>query len=183
MPKEVSLDEYVGSIAIVSASGGAVQQLLIDGDNRLPVWSPDGTRILFQRRTVTNNEGGYHLFTIKPDGSELNQITGNEPKPVDNLDSDASWSPDGKWVLDSACYNANPATPCADDAKANIFLVSADKTSTGQPTIIRVTNNPTAEDGAPAMSPDGRWIYFESHKTDDDGSPSQIWRIATPKLP
>jgi TolB protein len=30
------------------------------------------------------------------------------------------------------------------------------------------------------MSPDGAWIYFESHRTSDDGSPSQIWRIASP---
>jgi Tol biopolymer transport system component len=31
------------------------------------------------------------------------------------------------------------------------------------------------------MSPDGRWIYFESRRTDhDDDSPAQLWRIRTP---
>ncbi|MGO4451494.1 hypothetical protein AB4Y96_21445 [Phyllobacterium sp. TAF24] len=63
-------------------------------------------------------------------------------------------------------------------SEENIFLVSTDDT----PTIVRVNNNPNTEDGAPAMTPDGRWIYFESHKGDDD-TPTQIWRIATPKIP
>jgi len=57
--------------------------------------------------------------------------------------------------------------------ESNIFLVSADGS-----TVVRATNNPGEEDGAPTMSPDGQWIYFESHRAAcDDDSPSQIWRI------
>lgn len=171
-----SSDGYVGAIDVVPTSGGPIKRLVTDGDNRLPVWSPDGTRILFQRRTDVTNDGVYYLFTINADGSGLTQITG-VGSTVDNCDSDASWSADGKWILDSACYGKQ--TPCPGDhsvTESNIFLVSADGS-----TVIRATSNPGEEDGAPTMSPDGQWIYFESHRAAcDDDSPAQIWRIASP---
>ena len=98
----------------------------------------------------------------------MTQLTGRRGQPTfgDNDDSDASWSPDGKWVLDSATYFNSAGEP-------NIWVVSADGTQ-----LVRATNN-LHEDGAPAMSPDGAWIYFESH-VGSDGTVSQIWRISSP---
>lgn len=140
-----------------------------DSDNRLPVWSPDGKLILFQRRTnLTDPNEPYNLFTINPITAAMTQLTGRRGQPTfgDNDDSDASWSPDGKWVLDSATYYNSAGEP-------NIWVVSADGTQ-----LVRATNN-LHEDGAPAMSPDGAWIDFESH-VGSDGTVSQIWRISSP---
>lgn len=169
-----SSDGYVGALAVVARSGGPSRRILTSGDNRLPVWSPDGTRILFQRRTTLTGDGGYHLYTIHPDGTQLRQVTG-QTSSGDHCDSDASWSPDGRWILDSAWYGS--AGGCPDgDAEPKIYLVSVEGART-----VQVTTNPDEEDGAPAMSPDGRWIYFESHRADrDDDSPAQLWRIRAP---
>jgi TolB protein len=170
VPNAQSDDGTVGSINLVSASGGTVTPLVARGDNRLPVYSPDGKLILFQRRTDLT--GDYHLFTIDPVTKAMTQITGL-PGTVtagDNCDSDAAWSPGGKWILVSACYGGL--------MKDNIFLISPDGKK-----LVRMTNQQTAEDGAPAMSPDGKWVYFESHRQFADTSPSQLWRIPTPPLP
>jgi TolB protein len=176
-PNAASEDGQAGSLYVMSASGGAVTALVTGGDNRLPVWSPDGKLILFQRRTDLRSD--YHLFTIDRVSKVMTQVTGlaGTATAGNNCDSDASWSPDGKWILDSACYGQTPPCPTRPNhTESNIFLVSADGNQ-----VIRVTRSPSEEDGAPAMSPDGRWIYFESHrKPCRDHSPAQIWRIASP---
>ncbi len=138
-------------------------------DNRLPVWSPNGQLVLFQRRTnFSDPNQPYNLFTINPMTNAITQLTGLASQPTfgGNDDSDASWSPDGKWALDSASYYNLSGEP-------NIWVVSADGTQ-----LVRATNN-VHEDGAAAMSPDGTWLYFESHVA-SDASVSQIWRIASP---
>jgi TolB protein len=156
------------SIVRMPAGGGSIE-ILVDGrrtstDNRLPVWSPDGNKILFQRRTNLTSDV-YDLYTIRPDGSGLHQIThGN------NCDSDASWSADGLWIADSACFSGFGPTP-----HSNIFLVSSNGAR-----VIRATCDLKHEDGAPTISQDRNWIYFESHRSSDEGSPTQIWRIRFP---
>jgi Tol biopolymer transport system component len=106
------------SIIRMPADGGSIE-VLVKGrrtstDDRLPVWSPDGIKILFQRIDLIG--GVYDLYTIRPDGSGLHQITHG-----DNCDSHASWSEDGLWIADSACFNGFGPTP-----HSNIFLVSSD---------------------------------------------------------
>lgn len=181
----LSDDQTIGSLELVRTSGGPVTPLVSGNDNRLPVWSPDGKQILFQRRLPDASghfTSDYHLFTIAAPpsiGAKPKQITGlpGTASAGDNCDSDASWSPDGKWILASACYGNTP--PCPGNpsiTESNLFLISAAGTQ-----VVRATYSPSEEDGAPAMSPDGRWIYFESHRSAcDDQSPSQIWRIASP---
>lgn len=162
-------DQFNRADIVRAPAGGGSVKVLVNGrvtatDNRLPVWAPDGTKILFQRRVDLNTDV-YNLYTIRPDGSGLHKITHG-----DNCDSDASWSSNGKWIADSACFSGFGPT-----SHSNIFLVSSDGTQ-----VIRATCDIDHEDGAPTISPDGRWIYFESHRTTDDGSPTQIWRINFP---
>lgn len=69
-------------------------------DDAHPAWSPDGTRILFQsHHDPSRNHTGAtaNLFSIRPDGSDLTQIT--------HLDGEGfyagsgSYSPDGTQVV------------------------------------------------------------------------------------
>ncbi|HUU82416.1 MAG TPA: hypothetical protein VM243_02825 [Phycisphaerae bacterium] len=48
---------------------------------------------------------------------------------------------------------------------------------------VRITFSDRHEDGAPFVSPDGEWVAFESHRTGDEESPSDLWTIALPQDP
>ncbi len=100
-----------------------------------------------------------------PNGSDTQRVFASP-----SSDTDASWSPDGQWIVFASDFGALPAP--------NIFAVAADG---GVP--IRVTRSETHEDGAPSWSPDGRWIVFESHPFEQEEAPASLWRIAIPALP
>ena len=151
-----------GSIFKIRSDGTELTKLT-DGpaggtDDRQPNWSPTGTSILFQRHLPGSDD--WDLYTINPDGTNIKQIT-----TTDSSDTDASFSPDGKWIVYSTDYGSLPVP--------NIFVIPA---AGGTP--IRITNNNTNEDGAPSWSFDGKWIAFETHSGQDENTPASIWKIA-----
>ena len=77
-------------LRIMNLEDKSVKVLTSEYDN-LPYWSPDGTKILFTRKHDGNN---FDIFTIKPDGTDLKQLT---TAPAN--DAHAVWSADGKHVL------------------------------------------------------------------------------------
>ncbi|NOZ05413.1 MAG: cellulase family glycosylhydrolase [Chloroflexi bacterium] len=157
-------DQQQGSIWKVRADGSGLTTLT-DGpgsgtDDRQPNWSPAGDRILFQRRTPGSDD--WNLYTMATDGSDIRPAT-----TAPSSDTDASWSPDGRWIVYSSDYGGLPMP--------NIFVVPA---AGGAP--VRVTHHTSSEDGAPSWSPDGRWIAYESHLGQDETTPASLWRIAAP---
>ncbi len=65
-------------------------QLTTEGSDGLPAWSPDGKKIAFSR----NVDGNVDVYTINPDGSELQRLTtalGNDSVPA--------WTPDGQYIV------------------------------------------------------------------------------------
>jgi Tol biopolymer transport system component len=66
---------------------------LTDGSHydNFPQWSPNGDAIMF---TSDRAGGDFQLFTVRPDGSGVHQLTDT---PMINAHS--AWSPDGEWVV------------------------------------------------------------------------------------
>jgi len=79
-------------IYTMQRDGSNVRRITFEGSyNTSPAWSPKGDRIVFVGRRGTNQ-----IFTAKPDGTELTQITtaGNNEDP--------SFSPDGRYIAFSS---------------------------------------------------------------------------------
>jgi Tol biopolymer transport system component len=86
----------VKSIFVIGADGRGLRQVtpwrLDAGDH--PDWSPDGRRILF--RAPEHFFAGSNLWTVRPDGTGLKQLT-HFRSTIEVLS--ASYSPDGKWIV------------------------------------------------------------------------------------
>lgn len=146
-----------GNIWVINADGTDPVQLTTSGQDTAPVWSPDGSQILF----TSNRDGDGEIFVMNADGSAQINIT-------DNADGDylASWSPDGTQIVFSSDRDGDP----------EIFVANADGTSPQ-----KLTDN-TDFDTNPAWSPDGSKIGFYSdrsgsyqiYRMDTDGSNQQL---------
>lgn len=127
-------------------------------DSRQPNWSPTGNLIVYQ----TRQQGQWDLRLTDPQGAQHQALTAG---PGDK--TDASFSPDGRWVVYSS-------TEHGEDT-ANLFIVPVAGGDS-----VRLTYF-AGYDGAPSWSPDGRQIAFESYVGDgDDGMSTSIWTIAAP---
>lgn len=161
----------IGHIAIVGRDGRHLQQLTDSSqtDDRLPSWSRDG-KLLFQRRTVVDDAWtDWDIYLIEESAGG----TWSTPKNISNQshtnETDNSWDPTGQVILSSSDYGGLP--------HPNIL---AYRLAGGEPE--RLTISTDYEDGAPSLSPDGRWLAFESHRTDSEESPTDIWlkELSTP---
>ena len=61
-----------------------------------PDWSPDGRRILFHDNNSANPDVSANLYTVRPDGTGLRQLTFETGGTVNYLG--ASYSPDGRYI-------------------------------------------------------------------------------------
>ena len=100
-----------------------------------PAWSPDGTKIAFNR--------GFDIFVMDADGSSQTRLTSAAAMNIA-----PSWSPDGTKI----------AFHSSRDGNFEIYVMDANGSN---PT--RLTSN-AAGDFAPAWSPDGERIVFRSNR-------------------
>ncbi len=144
-------------IAFVSDRDGDFDIYLIDrnGDNlvrltdntvvdRAPTWSPDGEWIVFS----TERAGGAHsLYRIRPDGSDLTAIFGDDRRATD-----PAFTADGRFLLFTYGLAADPST--WEIARLDSITLA----------LVRLTTN-AVRDWSPVFLPDGGVLY----STDGEG--------------
>ncbi len=171
--------EQRGTIFKVRSDGTELTQLTKrdgeDYDDRLPNWSPDGERILFQRRLPSEGAGDqWDIYVIDTDGDDPINVS----NAAEHFNTDNSWSPDGRWIASSSEYPVEGDQLPLPNIVA--FFVPDSDSDEGFAASVRITFSEHHEDGAPSVSPDGRWVGFESHRTEDEQSPTDIWIVETP---
>jgi Tol biopolymer transport system component len=78
-------------IYVIGPDGSGLDTVITSGAEKAPVWSPDGTRLLFLRSA--NNETD--IYVVNRDGTGLDNLT----EGAAGDDNYPSWSPDGTRIL------------------------------------------------------------------------------------
>jgi len=126
-----------------------------EGDNRHAVWAPDGKRLAF----MSNRDGGRQIFWKRADGSGDAEPLwrGGATAASDVFNIPYSWSRDGRLLA---------FTRLAPAAAAELWVLRLDdQSATGSGATASVFTRTRAADGAPQLSPDGRWMAYASEES------------------
>ncbi|HUE63440.1 MAG TPA: amidohydrolase family protein [Rhizomicrobium sp.] len=142
-----------GSIWMLPAGGGTARRVTdVFNDARQPVWSPDGKTIVF----FGYRDGGYHLWSVRPDGTDQRELTRGAFD-----DREPAFSHDGSRIA----FSSDRGNPLGSDY--NIFVLDL---RSGE--VRQLTHDP-AEDMMPSWSPDDRQIAFASTRENGHG----VWAV------
>ncbi len=156
-PHQIAITEVDENGRVTVLTAGSVY------DDRLPDWSSDGQKILFQRADAgAENWQVYTADVSFASGSPQLENVARLPQP-NTADTDNSWYYNDQYILSSTAFSS---------VMPNIFLFPLDGSAP-----LRVTSTDTSEDGAPSCSPDGNMIAFETHQGEDEQYPSEIWLV------
>lgn len=135
---------------IANADGTRVRRLG-RGRGENPVWSPDGTRIAYERHGDCRRDC-YRLFVMNAKGSGVRVVTRGGERTTE-AEVGPAWSPDGKQIV----FSSLTVPPEA---------IGLSVTSIGAiPRELTSSETVGNWDLSPAWSPDGRWIVFERYGT------------------
>jgi Tol biopolymer transport system component len=143
----------LGDLWVYDLRTGAGLRLTHQGDNRLPIWSPDGRFIFYTSADPAAPSAVNNVFRVAADGS-------GQPQRITNGDRSESLtgiSPDGKMVLFTRTMGPGQWE-----------IVGAPASGAGPPTPILTGR---FRRGSGELSPDGKWLLYRS----DDGGSFEIY--------
>ena len=117
-----------------------------EGLDANPLWSLDGSRVAF----MSNRNGQLEVFWKSADGSGTAELLLTMEESVSSIYL-YDWSPDGTTLF---LYATLPETG------RDVGMVSIEGPGTWEPLI-----QTAAEEWAPTLSPDGRWLAYTSNET------------------
>jgi len=147
-----------GEQIVFADSNSNIEFVKVDGGSRStlrtgfhPAWSPDGSKILF---LLYEGGPGFKVYTIRTDGTALQNITPTLPTTYDyRISGNPVWSPDGlRIAFSSTDYQVTAAifTANADGLNTQLFVEEC----------AYFVPDGCGGPAFPAWSPNGRTIAF-----------------------
>jgi TolB protein len=125
--------------------------ILVEGSLQNPAWSPDSNSLLFTWFKDGYNAEPADLFVVELSPSGLRELVSDGSTNV-NLPG-SSWSPLARKIVFSSSREPHD----------EIYLID-DYGSPGDE--VKITERANMVAYEPSLSPDGRWVVFESHELD-----------------
>jgi Tol biopolymer transport system component len=136
-------------VATISVKGGPEHRLTtFDTFMSAPDWSPDGSELVMNSYDLGNMHTSSHpsnVYTIKPDGTEMRQITHSSVDPSMRI-AQPRWTPDGIRILVSIGV-APPGSNTVEDVQ--LALVDATDQAGAEPVLF----SPTIHGQVPDLRP------------------------------
>jgi imidazolonepropionase-like amidohydrolase/Tol biopolymer transport system component len=147
--KQIVFD-LLGDLYVIPAEGGEATALThgMAWDEQ-PRWSPDGKRIAF----TSDRAGGDNIWVMDRDGAHPRQVT----RETFRLLNSPAWTPDGQYI---AARKHFTSTRSAGAGEIWLYHVSG-----GDGVQMTKRRTEQKDEGEPAFSPDGRYLYWSMDAT------------------
>ena len=170
-------DQTKGAIFTMNPDGSHVSQITPPPNgwsDEAPVWSPDGTKVVFYRRCLASQcEEGSRIMVVDANTGDTRKVTQcmpdggwtkEHPKPSSGHycvgDSEPAFSPDGKSIAFRRII-----CPCDESSIVEgIFIVGLDGSNPHQVTNVEKRGAFEFEDFGSAFSPDGKMLVFDRER-------------------
>jgi len=134
------LHEGEKQVWVYDLERGTSERWTRDGQNLNPVWSPDGSRLMFT--SLLRGNFDLRLASTEIPGPPVDLVT----SPVD--DNQGAWTPDG------ATFVYGRASP---ETGLDLWVRKVDESGPGRALVVT-----PQDDEDPQVSPDGRWLLYRS---------------------
>ncbi|UXI68657.1 amidohydrolase family protein [Tahibacter amnicola] len=137
--------QLLGDLYLLPIEGGTAKRVTSGASwDVQPRFSPDGKEIAF----TSDRAGGNNLWRIRTDGSNAKQVTKENFRLLNN----PVWTPDGQYLIGRKHFSSERSLGAGE-----LWLYH---TAGGEGLQLTKKKNDQQDLGEPAVSPDGRYVYF-----------------------